>query len=172
MYLIETKGLTKRYGKVNVVDHVDMHIPENSIYGFVGENGSGKTTIMRLLTGLAEPTAGSFTLFGIPNTDKRIYEARQKVAAIVETASLIPSFTAKDNMRYQELYLGLKMTDEERMTLLKQVHLEDVGTKLAQGFHQLGATGGSIHLVALLGQHPCRVEADATAGTGNQYHLL
>ena len=134
MDIITTKDLCKKYGDKLVIDHVNMHIPQSAIYGFVGENGSGKTTIMRLLTGLAEPTSGSFTLFGIPNTDKRIYEARQKVAAIVETASLIPSFTAKDNMRYQELYLGLKMTDEERMTLLKQVHLEDVGNKKVRNF--------------------------------------
>ena len=134
MDIITTKDLCKKYGDKLVIDHVNMHSPQSAIYGFVGENGSGKTTIMRLLTGLAEPTSGSFTLFGIPNTDKRIYEARQKVAAIVETASLIPSFTAKDNMRYQELYLGLKMTDEERMTLLKQVHLEDVGNKKVRNF--------------------------------------
>ena len=56
MDLITTSGLCKIYGGKMVIDHVDMHIPEASIYGFVGENGSGKTTIMRLLTGLAEPS--------------------------------------------------------------------------------------------------------------------
>ena len=72
MDLITTNGLCKVYGGKLVIDHVDMHIPESSIYGFVGENGSGKTTIMRLLTGLAEPTSGSFTLFGVSNKDKQI----------------------------------------------------------------------------------------------------
>ena len=51
MYIIETKDLTKKYGGNPVVNKVNMHIPEGTIYGFVGENGSGKTTIMRLITG-------------------------------------------------------------------------------------------------------------------------
>ena len=134
MDLITTNGLCKIYGGKLVIDHVNMHIPESSIYGFVGENGSGKTTIMRLLTGLAEPSAGSFTLFGVDNKDRKIYEVRQQVSAIVEATSLIPSMTARDNMVYQELYLGIKQTESERMELLKKVHLEDVGEKKVKNF--------------------------------------
>ena len=134
MDLITTSGLCKIYGGKMVIDHVDMHIPESSIYGFVGENGSGKTTIMRLLTGLAEPSAGSFTLFGVNNKDRKIYEVRNQVSAIVEATSLIPSMTARDNMVYQELYLGIKQTEAERMELLKKVHLEDVGEKKVKNF--------------------------------------
>ena len=134
MDLITTSGLCKIYGGKMVIDHVDMHIPEASIYGFVGENGSGKTTIMRLLTGLAEPSAGSFTLFGVDNKDKKIYEVRQQISAIVEATSLIPSMTARDNMVYQELYLGIKQTEAERMELLTKVHLENVGEKKVKNF--------------------------------------
>ena len=134
MDLITTNGLCKVYGGKLVIDHVDMHIPESSIYGFVGENGSGKTTIMRLLTGLAEPSAGTFTLFGVGNKDRKIYEVRNQVSAIVETTSLIPSMTARDNMVYQELYLGIKQTEAERMDLLKKVHLDEVGEKKVRNF--------------------------------------
>ena len=134
MDLITTNGLCKIYGNKMVIDHVDMHIPESSIYGFVGENGSGKTTIMRLLTGLAEPTAGSFTLFGVDNKDKKIYEVRQQISAIVEATSLIPSMTARDNMVYQELYLGIKQSEAERAELLRKVHLEEVGEKKVKNF--------------------------------------
>ena len=134
MDLITTSGLCKIYGGKMVIDHVDMHIPEASIYGFVGENGSGKTTIMRLLTGLAEPNAGSFTLFGVDNKDKKIYEVRQQVSAIVEATSLIPSMTARDNMVYQELYLGIKQSEAERAELLAKVHLENVGEKKVKNF--------------------------------------
>ena len=134
MDLITTSGLCKIYGGKMVIDHVDMHIPEASIYGFVGENGSGKTTIMRLLTGLAEPSAGSFTLFGVDNKDKKIYEVRQQVSAIVEATSLIPSMTARDNMVYQELYLGIKQSEAERAELLAKVHLENVGEKKVKNF--------------------------------------
>ena len=134
MDLISTNQLCKKYGDKMVIDHVNMHIPERSIYGFVGENGSGKTTIMRLLTGLAEVTEGSYSLFGVLNTDPQIYDMRRKMSAIVEVTSLVPSMTAKDNMRYQELYLGINLTEEERDTLLKQVHLEDVGKKKVKNF--------------------------------------
>ena len=134
MDLITTNQLCKQYGGKLVIDHVDMHIPEASIYGFVGENGSGKTTIMRLLTGLAEPNGGSFTLFGVENTDKRIYQVRQQLSAIVEATSIVPTMTARDNMIYQELYLGIRLSEQERMDLLKKVHLEDVGLKKVKNF--------------------------------------
>ena len=134
MYLIETNELCKQYAGKLAVNHVNMHIPEASIYGFVGENGSGKTTIMRLLTGLAEPTSGSFSLFGVGNKDKRIYKERQKLSAIVETVSQVPTLTARDNIIFQELYLGIKLTDEERQALLEKVHLGDVGNKKVKNF--------------------------------------
>ena len=134
MDLITTENLCKKYSHKLVIDHVNMHIPESAIYGFVGENGSGKTTIMRLLTGLAEPTAGSFTLFGIGNKDNRIYEARSQISAIVEVTSLVPTLTAVDNIRYQELYLGVKLTEEERKELLTKVHLENTGNKKVKNF--------------------------------------
>ena len=134
MYIIETKDLTKKYGGNPVVNKVNMHIPEGTIYGFVGENGSGKTTIMRLITGLAEPSGGSFTMFGIPNKDRRIHPARKQMAAIVEATSLVPTMTARENLIYQELYLGIKLTEEERMELLKKVHLEYVGNKKVKNF--------------------------------------
>ena len=134
MYLIETNKLCKKYGNHLVIDNVDMHIPEGSIYGFVGENGSGKTTIMRLLTGLASPTSGSFTLFGAKNTESKIYEARKEISAIVEAVSFVPSMTAIDNIIYQEKYLGISLTDEERNDLLKSVHLDKVGKKKVKNF--------------------------------------
>lgn len=134
MDLITTDKLCKKYGKKLVIDHVDMHIPEHAIYGFVGENGSGKTTIMRLLTGLAEPTAGSFTLFGVKNNERAIYEKRSKISAIVEATSLVPTLTAEDNIRYLELYTGVVLTPEQRKELLKKVHLEEVGNKKVKDF--------------------------------------
>ena len=134
MNLIETKDLCKRYGDKMVIDHVNMHVPEKTIYGFVGENGSGKTTIMRLVTGLAEVTAGGFELFGVSNKDRKIHSVRKQISAIVEVASLVPHLTAIDNMKFQELYEGIKLTNEERMELLRKVHLEEVGKKRVKNF--------------------------------------
>ena len=134
MDLITTNELCKSYNKKLVIDHVNMHIPESSIYGFVGENGSGKTTIMRLLTGLAEPTSGTYELFGLKNNDPRIYEKRKNISAIVEKTSLEPTFTAKENIRYFELYTGIELTEKERDELLAKVHLHDVENKKVSNF--------------------------------------
>lgn len=134
MYLIETNSLCKKYGHKLVIDHVNMHIPEGSIYGFVGENGSGKTTIMRLLTGLARPTAGDYSVCGVNCNDPKIYEVRKSVAAIVEAVSFVPSMTAIENIIYQEKYLGLSLSKEQRQQVLKTVHLDSVGKKKVKNF--------------------------------------
>ena len=134
MNLITTNELCKKYNKKLVIDHVNMHIPEGSIYGFVGENGSGKTTIMRLLTGLAEPTSGTYELFGLKNNDPRIYEKRKYISAIVETTSLVPTLTAKQNIRYFELYTGIELTEEQRDELLAKVNLHDIEGKKVKNF--------------------------------------
>ena len=134
MNIIETKDLVKKYGGYPVIDHVNMHIPEGSIYGFVGENGSGKTTIMRLLTGLAEPSAGTYALCGVDREDPSIYQTRKQMSAIVETASLVPTMNARDNLIYQEFYLGIRLSGEEREALLKKVHLDNVGNKKVKNF--------------------------------------
>ncbi len=134
MNVIETNNICKKYASQMAVDHVSMHIKEGCIYGFVGENGSGKTTIMRLLTGLAELSDGSFSIFGIDNKNPSIYKERKKIAAIVEVPSFVPSMTPIDNIIYQEKYLGVKLTSEERIELLKKVHLEDAIKKKVKNF--------------------------------------
>ena len=133
-YVIETKDLVKKYSKNVVINKVSMHVPEGSIYGFVGENGSGKTTIMRLVTGLAEPTSGSYFLFGKSNKSRDIYKARKNISAIVEAASLIPTMNAKENFAFTCQYLGIKLMDEEIKQYLNLVHLENVGNKKVKNF--------------------------------------
>lgn len=133
MNVIETKELCKRYGKNLVVDHVNLHVPEGSIYGFVGENGSGKTTIMRLLMGLANPTSGDYSLFDISSKDSQIYKIRNQISAIVEAPSLVPTMTAKQNLKYACLYYGVKdfsIIDK----VLKQVGLGDTNKKKVKNF--------------------------------------
>ncbi|MBR2505815.1 MAG: ATP-binding cassette domain-containing protein [Bacilli bacterium] len=133
MNVIETKELCKKYGKNLVVDHVNLHVPEGSIYGFVGENGSGKTTIMRLLMGLANPTSGDYSLFDISSKDSQIYKIRNQISAIVEAPSLVPTMTAKQNLEYACLYYGVKdfsIIDK----VLRQVGLGDTNKKKVKNF--------------------------------------
>ena len=63
-YVLKTDKLTKVYGKNKVVNEVSMHVKKGDIYGFIGKNGAGKTTFMRMVSGLASPTEGSMELFG------------------------------------------------------------------------------------------------------------
>ncbi|MDD6305746.1 MAG: ATP-binding cassette domain-containing protein, partial [Clostridiales bacterium] len=62
-YVMETKNLTKQYKSVTVVDHVNLHVPEGKIYGLLGRNGAGKTTVMKMMLQLVHPTKGTVRLF-------------------------------------------------------------------------------------------------------------
>ena len=133
MCAIETNNLTKKYKNKTVVDKVNLFVPEGSIFGFVGENGAGKTTIMRLLTGLSEPSGGSYKLFDVSNTDRKIYETRSHISAIVESTSLIPTMNAMENLKFAYLYLGLSQEIDFNQ-LLKTVGLIDVGNKKVKDY--------------------------------------
>src|SRR2546421_915583 len=95
---IETTGLTKRLGHTAVVDKVDLAVPRGSVYGFLGPNGSGKTTTIRMLLGLIWPTAGSFRLLGetMPAANSRVLP---QVGALVEGPAFYPWLTGRQNLR-------------------------------------------------------------------------
>ena len=123
MLVLETNSLSKKYKEHLAVDHVNMHIEKGDIYGFVGENGAGKTTIIRLICGLASPSEGDFNLFGINSNNSDIFEAKKKISGIVEAVSLTPSMTAFNNIKFQALLADKKLTDEEINTLISRVGL-------------------------------------------------
>lgn len=116
-YVLRTYGLTKKYKKHLAVNQADMTISRGDIYGFVGENGSGKTTIIRLITGLIFPQAGRFELFGVPHDSKDIGVARSKVGAVVESPSIYHNMSAYDNLKMQCIILGLPADDRIARTL-------------------------------------------------------
>ena len=132
-YVLETNGLCKRYRDFTALNGLDMHIPKGSIYGFVGRNGAGKTTFIRLICGLQQPTGGSFTLYGVENTDNRISRCRRRMGAVVETPSIYLDMTAEENIRQQYLVLGVPSTDGIP-ELLGLVGLGDTGKKKAKNF--------------------------------------
>lgn len=123
MLVLETNSLSKKYKEHLAVDHVNMHIEKGDIYGFVGENGAGKTTIIRLVTGLASPTDGDYNLFGVNSNNPDIFEAKKKISGIVEAVSLTPSMTAFNNIKFQALLADKKLTDEEINNLISRVGL-------------------------------------------------
>ena len=133
-YAICSNDLTKIYSGRAAVDHVNIHVPDGSIYGFVGENGSGKTTIIRLLMGLIRPNAGEYSLYDVNFKNKDIYKIRANVSAIVEAPSLVPSMNAYQNIKYACMYYGIQATDEFIEKILNDVGLHDVGKKKVKDF--------------------------------------
>lgn len=121
--VLTTSALTKKYKRHTAVDGVCMNINRGDIYGFVGENGSGKTTVIRLITGLIAPTSGDFSLFTVSNKSKDIGKARSKVGAIVETPSIYLNMSAMENLKMQSIILGINDPDKILMAL-KEVGLE------------------------------------------------
>ena len=111
-YVLQTQGLTKSYKSNRVLTDVTMNVKRGDIYGFVGENGSGKTTVIRLITGLIYADSGEFTLFGTKNSDSEILKARARVGAIVESPSIYLNLSAKENLLMQSKLLGLN--DEQK----------------------------------------------------------
>lgn len=133
-YVLTAKDLTKKYGRsVKALDHFSIHIPQGAIYGFVGENGAGKTSFIRIVCGLQTATAGSYTLYDAKNTDRKMCDTRKRMGAVVETPSIYMDMTARDNLKQQYQILGMPSYDgiDE---LLKLVGLNDTGKKKARNF--------------------------------------
>ena len=132
-YVLQTNALCKHYGQFKALDGLTMHIPKGAIYGFVGKNGAGKTTLIRLICGLQAPSSGTYTLYGIQNTDKRIVKAHRRMGAVVETPAIYPDMTAEQNLRHQYRVLGLP-SEDGLQELLELVGLHNTGKKKAKHF--------------------------------------
>lgn len=130
--ILQTKNLTKKYGKQTVLDHMDIQIHKGDIYGLVGKNGAGKTTLMRIVTGLMIQNEGELELFGATYSDD-LDKARKRTGMIIETPSFFPYLSARKNLEYYRLQRGIAGTscvDEA----LKLVGLDHVGSKKFKGF--------------------------------------
>lgn len=104
--IIETKRLTKIYGEQTAVNAVDLHVKKGRIFGLLGRNGAGKTTIMKMILGLATITSGEVDVFGrnIKGNEKRIYP---RIGAIIETPGFYPNLTGTENL---EIFAKLRGT--------------------------------------------------------------
>jgi lantibiotic transport system ATP-binding protein len=96
-YAIETRSLSRRFGDVQAVDRLDLHVPQGSIYGFLGPNGSGKTTTIRMLIGLIKADQGRVQIFNLPLEKQRL-AALAQIGALVELPSLYPHLTGWENV--------------------------------------------------------------------------
>lgn len=124
---IEANGLTKRFGNFTAVDHVSFRISRGEIFGFLGSNGSGKSTTMKILTGLLVPTEGTSKLFGKP-MEADDMQARHNVGYMSQAFSLYTELTVRQNLElHAHLYhLPANEIDGRVEELLGQYHLKDV----------------------------------------------
>ena len=121
MNAIEIRGLTKNFGDKQALRGLNMTVPMGSIYGFIGENGSGKSTTEKLVCGLLVPNGGSIRLFGKDYTDA---EARTKLGVLIEAPGCYPNYSVWNNMMLQAANLGLKKPEREIQRVLKTVRME------------------------------------------------
>ena len=132
-YILETNQLEKTYHHFKAINDLNMHIGKGAIYGLIGKNGAGKTTLIRLICGLQNPTNGTYTIYGILNTDKQILDVRKRMGAIIETPSIRLDATAEDNLKEQYRIMGLPSFDNLQ-EILKLVGLMDKRKKKAKHF--------------------------------------
>lgn len=119
---IEIKGLTKSFKGMYALDGLNMTVPVGSIYGFIGENGSGKSTTEKLICGLLVPDDGEIKLFGREYTDAGV---RVRVGALIENAGCFPGSSVYTNLKMQAINLNLENIEEEIDRVLKIVRMED-----------------------------------------------
>jgi ABC-2 type transport system ATP-binding protein len=150
MNVIETSGLTHRFGTLTAVDRLDLRVPRGAVYGFLGANGAGKTTTIRLLLGLLRPHAGTITLFNTPlygspspgegggrgrergPGGEGPRDLRARIGSLVETPSLYPHLTGRENL---EVVRRLQGTDPKRIgPVLARMDLTAAADRPVRGY--------------------------------------
>lgn len=127
-YIIETRGLTKKYKNQVALDNVSISVEQGSVYGLLGPNGAGKSTLLKLITKVIRPNSGDILFRG------RLFkeEDLKKIGAIIENPAIYPNLTAYENLKVLTTLLKI---DRARINeVLKIVSLENTGNKLAKEF--------------------------------------
>lgn len=122
MNAIEIRDLSKSFRGMYAVDHLHMTVPQGAIYGFIGENGSGKSTTEKLICGHLVPDGGEIRLFG---KDYRDAGVRVRVGALIENAGCFPGSSVYQNLMMQCINLGIENADEEIRRVLQIVRMEE-----------------------------------------------
>ena len=122
MNAIEIRGLKKSFRGMYALNGLDMTVPVGSIYGFIGENGSGKSTTEKLICGHLVSNGGTIKLFGRDYTDPGV---RVRIGALIENAGCFPSASIYTNLMMQAINLGIENPEEEIMRVLKIVRMEE-----------------------------------------------
>lgn len=130
-YILTTENLTKIYGQHRAADQINIHIKQGEVYGLIGRNGAGKTTILKMICGLSTPTSGSFTFMG--KSGAELLKCKNQIGSLIETPGLFPKMTAFQNVKLKCLSLGIK-DNKYVESLLEQVGLSNAHKKPVQSF--------------------------------------
>lgn len=129
--VLKANGLTKKYGKQVALDSANMEVHRGDIYGLIGRNGAGKTTMMKIICGLTNPTSGEFEIFGKSGTE--VEKERSRIGCLIENPAFFGYMTAYENLRYycyQKGIVNLKQIDE----VLELVGLTEARNKKFKAF--------------------------------------
>lgn len=126
--ILETKNLTKTFGKQKAVDNISLKIKENSIYGLLGPNGAGKSTTLKMITGMIHKTSGEIFFEG----HKWSRDDLSDIGALIEMPALYENLSARENLKVRTLLLGLP--DSRIDEVLEIVSLKDTGKKKSGQF--------------------------------------
>jgi len=129
--LLQTNGLTKKFGNHKAVDHVDLHIKRGAVYGFIGRNGAGKTTFLKMICGLSKPTEGEIEMFGYKG--KELEQVRTRVGCLIEAPGLYGNMSAYENLKIKCKLFGISKKGYIE-DILKTVGLENTGKKKTKHF--------------------------------------
>lgn len=121
MNAIEIKNLTKNFGQKQALSGLNMTVPVGAIYGFIGENGSGKSTTEKIICGLLIPSSGEVKLYG---QDYKDVDVRASVGVLIESPGCYPNYSVWNNLMLQATNLSLKNPEEEVRKVLKMVRME------------------------------------------------
>jgi len=147
--IIDVSGLTKSFSEITAVDNLTFTVKENGVYGFLGQNGAGKSTTIRMLLSLIRPTRGEIRIFGLDLSTHR-KEILQRIGAIIEKPDLYKYLTAIENLNLFATMSGLKLKRKQLMDKLEKVGLaERADSKIktySQGMKQrLGIAVALVH---------------------------
>ena len=132
-FSIETNDLVKKFGDFTAVDHITFQVSEGEIFGFLGANGAGKTTAMRMLCGLSYPTSGKATVAGF-DVYKEQEKIKKSIGYMSQKFSLYENLTVKENIEFYGGVYGLKRKEinEKLKIVLKELDMEEMKNKLVK----------------------------------------
>ncbi|WP_110932782.1 ABC transporter ATP-binding protein [Paenibacillus bouchesdurhonensis] len=147
--ILQTCDLTKKYKDATVVNGVNIHIEKGEVYGFIGQNGAGKTTSIRLILNLLNPTGGHVELFGEKVTNQNIYKHLKKIGSIIEIPGFYSNLSGQENLEIHRVLMNVK-DKAEINRVLELVNLKDEKNKKVKNYslgmkQRLGIARAMLH---------------------------